>query len=275
MCNDFINQENSELEVILCGGYLFEKIEYLGYLSYRIFLKLKLNKKPILNKLYKLYDKLLKGLFMRRLPSNILDFAEEKHLFISEYPNLRRPRDAWIKQKFKRSIFFYCPHSPHIYAEDLDRKYQESDLIDLNKKNFLLLGHPGDYFIINDGEELAAPDLEKVFIGHPKFSDNWLHDLREKAKSFRSSSSTRQKKNILVLSRGFGSYLDEESHTNLVETTINVIHNQISNYKIPERILQHAPYDIILIDGPMGDKANKPGRLLPCFGQLNCQKKEL
>ena len=48
---------------------------------------------------------------------------------------------------------------------------------------------------------------------------------------------------------------------------------QISNYKIPERILQHAPYDIILIDGPMGDKSNKPGRLLPCFWATKLSKK--
>ena len=38
MLNDFICQENSKVEVILCGGYFFEKVERLGYLSYRFFI---------------------------------------------------------------------------------------------------------------------------------------------------------------------------------------------------------------------------------------------
>jgi len=232
MLNDYICQENRKVEVIFCGGYLFERIERFGYLSYRLFLKLKLGKMPIINKIYSLYEKVFESLFMRRLPLDILHFQKEKYLFISEFPSLRRPRDIWIKRTFNRSIFLYCPHSPHIYAEELDQKYPEPDFIDFNKKSFLLLGHPGDYFIVNDGRELAAPDLEKVFTGHPKYSNSWLHNLQKIAKSFRSASSTREKINILVISRGFGSYLDEESHSNLVETTIKVIHNQIPNYNL-------------------------------------------
>jgi hypothetical protein len=251
MLNDFICQENSKVEVILCGGYFFEKVERFGYLSYRLFLKLKLSKKPIFNKIYNLYDKVLERLFMGRLPSDIVHFEKEKYLFISEFPSLRRPRDNWIKKKFNRSIFFYCPHSPHIYAQELDRKYPEPDFIDFNKKCFLFLGHPGDYFIVNDGRELAAPNLEKVFTGHPKYSDSWLHNLQKTSKSFRSSSSTRETINVLVLSRGFGSYLDEESHNNLVETTIKVIHKQIPNYSLlvkkhPREISSH--WDNILDD---------------------------
>jgi hypothetical protein len=49
--------------------------------------------------------------------------------------------------------------------------------------------------------------------------------------------------------------------------------NQISNYKIPEKIMKHAPYDIILIDGPMGDNSHKPGRLIPCFWATKLSKK--
>lgn len=232
MCNDFIYRENSKIDVVLCGSYFFEKIERFVYLTYRVFLKLELDKKAIINKIYNLFDSMFKNLFFSYLPPHVLEFEKEKCLFISEYPSLRRPRDRWIRQKFEHSIFFYCPHSPHIYAEKLERKYSEPDFIDLNKNYFLLLGHPGDYFVINDEKELAAPNLEKVFIGHPKFSDNWLKYLRDKAKDFRSISSKRDKINILVLSRGFGSYLNEESHNNLVETTINVVHNKISKYNL-------------------------------------------
>ena len=232
MCNDFIKQKNSKIQIIISGGYFFEKIERVGYLTYRIFLKLKLNTVPIIKNFYNLYDSLQRIIFMRCLPSEILNFEDEKYLFISEFPSLRRPRDIWIKKKFKQSIFFYCPHSPHIYTEELDREYDESNLIDFNKNSFLLLGHPGDYHIINDGRDLAATDLEKLFIGHPKYSQSWLHDHYEKAKNFRSTASTREKTNILIISRGFGSYLDEESHSSLVETTIKVIRKKIPNYNL-------------------------------------------
>lgn len=251
MLNDFICQDNSKVEVILCGGYFFEIFERLSYLSYRFFIKLKLGEKPIINKIYSLCDRVFESLFMLRLPSDILHSVKEKYVFISEYPSLRRPRDNWIKKKFHKSIFFYCPHSPHIYAEDLDLKYPETDNIDFNKKFFLLMGHPGDYFMVNDGRELAAPDLERVFTGHPKYSDRWLFKLQEKAKIFRSSLRTRETINILVLSRGFGSYLDEESHKNLVETTVKAVHSQIPNYSLlikkhPREIRSH--WDNILDD---------------------------
>ena len=170
----------------------------------------------------------LRCFFISRLPSSILDLRSEKNIFFNEYPSLRRPRDNWVKQKFNQSLFFYC-RTPHIYAEDLDREYPEFSSLDLNKKNFLLLGHPADYFMINDDRELASPDLEKVFTGHPKYSNNWLHNLQETSKNFRDTAKTREKINILILSRGAGSYLDDESHRNLVENTIKVIRNQIPN----------------------------------------------
>lgn len=232
MLKDYIFHENNKIEVVLLGGYLWEKIERISYLSYRLFLKLKLNENPFFCKLYKLCDKVFEGVFISRLPSSILDLRSEKNIFFNEYPSLRRPRDNWVKQKFNQSLFFYCPHSPHIYAEDLDREYPESNSLDLNKKNFLLLGHPADYFMINDDRELASPDLEKVFTGHPKYSNNWLHNLQETSKNFRDTAKTREKINILILSRGAGSYLDDESHKNLVENTIKVIRNQIPNYNL-------------------------------------------
>ena len=244
MLNDFICQKNNKVEVILSGSYLLEKIERCCYLSYRVFIKLKLSKQPIINKIYCLYEKILENLFMWFLPSSILHLGKEKQLFISEFPSLRRPRDKWIKQKFSKSIFFYCPHSPHIYTEELNRQYLEPDRVDLKKQFFLFLGHPGDYYNVNDGKELAAPDLEKVFIGHPKYSDNWLYKLKKTAQSFRAASVTRDKANILVLSRGFGSVFNEEAHNNLVDTTIKAINDQVPNYNLlvkkhPREVISH------------------------------------
>lgn len=232
MCNDFIKQKDSKIQIIVSGGYFYEKIEHFGYLTYRIFLKLKLLDVPIIKTLYKFYDTLQKFVFMSRFPSEILKYEDKEYLFISEFPSLRRPRDQWIKQHFKRSTFFYCPHSPHIYTEDLDREYQESESIDFRKKSFLLLGHPGDYHIINDGKELAANDLEKLFIGHPKYSQEWLQNLKRKAKKFRDTHADREKVNILVLSRGYGSYLDKDSHLRLVNSTVRTIESLLPEYNL-------------------------------------------
>ena len=126
MCNDFINQKNNNVEVIINGGYLFEKIEHIGYLSYRIFLKLKLDKIFLTKTIYSFYEYFFKIIFMKCLPTEISKFKDKKYLFISEFPSLRRPRNNWIKNKFKKSIFFYCPHSPHIYTQELDRIYEEN-----------------------------------------------------------------------------------------------------------------------------------------------------
>jgi hypothetical protein len=182
--------------------------------------------------LFYIVEKACRRVFIINLPKHILQNEHDGTLIFSESPSLRRPRDQWIKQKFNRSIFFYHPHSPHVYATELDRKYPEPDSIDLNKKYFLLLGHPADYFSVNDESELAAPDLEKVFIGHPKYSNRWLHNYQEAARLFRSSFAERTQTNILVISRGIGSYIDEKSQKDLIETTANVIHNQVPNYKL-------------------------------------------
>ena len=232
MLNDFICQKNRKVEVIFCGGYFFEKMEHFAYLSYRIYLKLNLGKYLILKKIYSFWDKLFESVFMFNLPFDILHLKNKKCLILSEFPSLRRPRCKWIKRKFNKSIFFYHPHSPHINAADLNQKYSEPDIIDLNKKNFLLLGHPLDYLNLNDGGELASNDLEKVFIGHPKYSNNWLNNLQEDTKKFHSTLDARSKINILVISRGPGSYFDEKTYKFLVETTIKAIHNLIPSYNL-------------------------------------------
>ena len=85
MLKDYIFQDNNKIEVVLLGGYLWEKIERISYLSYRLFLKLKLNENPFFCNLYKLYDKVFEGFFISRLPSSILDLRNDKNIFIKEY----------------------------------------------------------------------------------------------------------------------------------------------------------------------------------------------
>lgn len=236
MINDYISQQIISLEVQLCGGYFYEKIEHLGYLAYRASIKLKLAEKPIIKTIYnlisRLVNKIFKKIFFQSLPTDILHLQSKKCLIFSEFPSLKRPRDFWLREKFDRSIFFYHPHSPHIYSQDLDKQYQDSKFKNFNNKSFLLLGHPSDYSTIDIRKEIIASGLEKLFIGHPKYSNSWLHKLKDKSKIFRSSASTGRKTNIFVISRGSGSYLDEESHAYLVKSTIGAIHNSITNYNL-------------------------------------------
>ena len=230
LLTNYINQFGNEIETVSCGGYFYELIEKCGYLMHRINIKLK---KPILLRIFfYVIDKFCKSIFINQLPSNIFQNDGEGTIIFSESPSLRRPRDKWLKKIFSESIFFYCPHSPHIYSSDLDRKYLENDHIDTNKNYFLLMGHPSDYSSVDDDHEYAASDLEKVFIGHPKYSKRWLHTRQQKARSFRSSSADRKESNILVISRGHGSYIDEDRQRHLVETTVQVIQDQIPNYNM-------------------------------------------
>ena len=40
---------------------------------------------------------------------------------------------------------------------------------------------------------------------------------------------------------------------------------QLNKFTIPEKISNLAPFDIIIVDGPEGYSADKPGRLIPCY----------
>lgn len=230
LLRNYINQSGNKIETISCNGYFVELIEKCGYLMHRINIKLK--KPRLLSVFFYIIESFCKSIFLIQLPGNILQNEGEGTLIFSESPSLRRPRDQWIRKRFNKSIIFYCPHSPHIYTSDLDRKYPKSGYIDGNKNYFLLMGHPSDYFPVDEGSEYAAPDLEKVFIGHPKYSRRWLNTRQEKARSFRSSFAERKTSNILVVSRGHGSYIDEDSQKDLVEITAQVIQDQIPNYNL-------------------------------------------
>ncbi len=251
LLSNYINEHVNEVETISCSGYLIELIERWGYLMHRINIKLK--KPKLLSIFFYIFDRFCKSIFITQLPKKVLNNEGEGTVIFNESPSLRRPRDKWIKEMFHKSVFFYCPHSPHIYTSNLDRKYPKNDQIDSSKNYFLLMGHPLDYFPVDEGSEYASPDLEKVFIGHPKYSSRWLHARQNEAKCFRSSYTKRKKSNILVISRGHGSYIDEESQKYLVQTTAQVIHDQIPNYNLfvkkhPREINSH--WDKIIDDYP-------------------------
>jgi hypothetical protein len=49
------------------------------------------------------------------------------------------------------------------------------------------------------------------------------------------------------------------------KSSVKLSDNEIKDFIIPEKILNLAPFDIIIIDGPEGYSAEKPGRLIPCY----------
>lgn len=48
-------------------------------------------------------------------------------------------------------------------------------------------------------------------------------------------------------------------------SSIQLTDDQIKKFNVPEKIMNEAPFDIIIIDGPEGYSLDKPGRLLPCY----------
>ena len=81
-------------------------------------------------------------------------------------------------------------------------------------------------------EKNLRQKFRKLFIGHPKYSNNWLRNLKKESRLFRETHETRNKTTILVLSRGYGSYLDESSHIQMVDKTIEIIEEQFPNYSL-------------------------------------------
>ena len=50
-----------------------------------------------------------------------------------------------------------------------------------------------------------------------------------------------------------------------VKTSLNITDDKINMFKIPQKLLELAPFDIILVDGPSGYEDKCPGRLLPLY----------
>ena len=63
MLNDYIFDKMSTIKVYLCGGFFSERIEHYCYLVYRISIKLRLSKKPIIKIAYNLISKFFDTIF--------------------------------------------------------------------------------------------------------------------------------------------------------------------------------------------------------------------
>jgi hypothetical protein len=59
-----------------------------------------------------------------------------------------------------------------------------------------------------------------------------------------------------------------------VESSLKLTDDKINMFKIPDKVLELAPFDIIIIDGPTGYNNNCPGRLLPLYWSKKYLSKE-
>ena len=59
MLNDYIHQENSKIELIFLGSYLWEMLERISYLAYRFLIKYNLKNKNIIQPIYSIFEKIL------------------------------------------------------------------------------------------------------------------------------------------------------------------------------------------------------------------------
>lgn len=55
------------------------------------------------------------------------------------------------------------------------------------------------------------------------------------------------------------------NYKTVCDSSVCLTDHEIEEFKIPEKILNEAPFDIILIDGPGGYSPKTPGRLIPCY----------
>lgn len=233
--HNFIKKK--EIKIFFKGGFLNEKINHLIYLLFRILVKIKRKNFFSIDHILKLFFIIFGNLFSKSLPKNILENKNNSYLFLSEFPSLRKPRDEWIKQNFKNSVFIYHPHSPHTHATNIDEKYSELKNINYSNNQFLLMGHPLDYKQFKKGiygKEISNPNLEKIFIGHPKYSNKWIEAIKRNSKFLQEEKSLSEIKNvkILILSRGYGSFFDKDYHIKLIETTSNIIKKLIPNCNV-------------------------------------------
>jgi hypothetical protein len=68
------------------------------------------------------------------------------------------------------------------------------------------------------------------------------------------------------------SHIVKYDYTTRCQTSMTMNEEEIQSFSIPAKILELAPFDIILIDGPEGWQASSPGRLLPCYWSLRLSR---
>ena len=172
LLREYINTLPKKIFVHECFSSSFKIFDRLVYYFHRITVKLGLRKFFFIKQVISAIDLGLTNYFLQRMPNNIYLARHSTNLIFTEFPTIHRPLDIWLKKSFENSLFFYIPHSPHFYSENINDVFSADPDIDYSRKSFLLLGHPLDYLYLEKLYDFS--DLETIFLGHPKYSKKWL-----------------------------------------------------------------------------------------------------
>lgn len=227
LLREYINTSPKKIFVHECFSSSSKIFDRLVYYFHRITVKLGLRKLFFIKQVISIIDLGLTNYFLQRMPNNIYLARHSTNLIFTEFPTIRKPLNIWLKESFKNSLFFYIPHSPHFYSENINDVFSADPDIDYLRKSFLLLGHPLDHLYLEKLYDFS--DLETIFLGHPKYSKKWLEDVKTR---WLPSKASQEEINIFVISRGVGSYLTEEKHQYLVQSTHDTIQSNFKNYNL-------------------------------------------
>lgn len=64
-------------------------------------------------------------------------------------------------------------------------------------------------------------------------------------------------------------YIAKYFYNTKVKNSYKLTDDDLNKYKVPEKILKNAPFDIIYVDGPNGFSSDKPGRVIPYWWSKN------
>ena len=62
-------------------------------------------------------------------------------------------------------------------------------------------------------------------------------------------------------------------YTTMCKNIMAMTDSELKKCNVPEKLLELAPFDIIIVDGPEGWSGDKPGRLIPCYWASLLSKK--
>lgn len=251
--NEFLREllmaDDLNVKQIETGGLFSEFLDRFSHKLFRAYVKIDFLRYPVIKYINITIDKLFKFRFFVKLPKSIRLFPKGRHIIISEFPSVKRPESVWLSRGLSNSLFLYCPHSPHIYSEHLD---VESDIVegDLSLgSRFLLLGDPSDASVLQQSYDFGG--LQYCFLGHPKYSKQWLHEFYAASTEYRLNNQGSEKTKILVISRGGGSYLSESAHRALVKDVFDVVNETFPLFELivkkhPREISSY--WDVLAVD---------------------------
>ena len=227
LLRQYIQRSSSPVVVHKCYSFFSKFFDKYSYLFFRLTIKLNLRKLPLIKNIFLIVEYFLENIFFDRIPKELILHQKSKNLIFNEFPALRKPYNKWIKSLFPASIFFYIPHSPHFYTENLDIHFEENKDINFNCNSYLLLGHPLDFKELKNLYDFS--EVEPIFLGHPKYSKHWLEEIKQSSVPKKNHSNNP---NILVISRGVGSYLSPQQHKYLVDSTCHAIEKNFKKFNL-------------------------------------------